>query len=136
MKVLVAEDENFSRTILTSMIERWGYEPIVVENGEQALEVLQQEDAPNLILLDWYMPGMSGLEVLQKEKKKKNLKLPYIILLTANAEKEDVLQGINAGANDYVLKPYDRDDLKTRIDRGKHIVELQLSSKQESSPEE
>lgn len=136
MKVLVAEDENFSRTILTSMIERWGYEPIVVENGEQALEVLQQEDAPNLILLDWYMPGMSGLEVLQKVRNPKNLKLPYIILLTANAEKEDVLQGINAGANDYVLKPYDRDDLKTRIDRGKHIVELQLSSKQESSPEE
>jgi len=130
MNVLVAEDEKFSRTILTSMIERWGYDPVMAENGQQALEILQKEDAPKLVLLDWYMPEMNGLEVLQNVRKQCISKLPYIILLTANAEKKDVVLGISAGANDYILKPYDRDDLKERLEKGKLVVEQQLALEQ------
>jgi len=125
MNVLVAEDENFSRTILTSIIERWGYTPVVAENGQQAWDIMQKEDAPDLVLLDWYMPEMNGLEVLQNVRKQYTSKLPYIILLTANADKKDVVQGITAGANDYILKPYDRDELKERLERGRLIVEQQ-----------
>lgn len=131
MNVLVAEDEKFSRAILTSMIERWGYNPMVVENGRQAWDILKKEDAPKLVLLDWYMPEMNGLEVLQNVRNQSNSKLPYIIILTANAEKKDVMQGISAGANDYILKPYDRDELRVRLDRGKRIVELQESLEQD-----
>ncbi|NMC12824.1 MAG: response regulator [Chloroflexi bacterium] len=132
MQVLVAEDEKFSRTILTSMVERWGYEPVVVENGQQAWDVLQKADAPKLVLLDWYMPEMNGLEVIQKVRSQSNSRLPYIILLTANAEKDDVVQGITAGANDYILKPYDRDELHDRIEKGKRIVESLLLVNKES----
>ncbi|MBN1537629.1 MAG: response regulator [Anaerolineales bacterium] len=127
MQVLVAEDEKFSRTILASMIERWGYETIVAENGQQAWDILQKEDAPKLVLLDWYMPEMNGLEVIQNVRSMSDSKLPYIILLTSNAEKKDVVEGISAGANDYILKPYDRDELRDRLERGRQIVDLQLA---------
>jgi CheY-like chemotaxis protein len=133
MNVLVAEDEKFSRKILTSMIERWGYQPIVAENGQQAWDILQKMDAPPLILLDWFMPGMSGLEVIQNVRKQCNSKLPYIIVLTANAEKNDVVQGITAGANDYILKPYDRDELRERLDKGRQIVEHQQGTTEKDS---
>ncbi len=135
MNVLVAEDEKFSRAILTSMIERWGYQAVVAENGQQAWDILQKVDAPLLILLDWYMPEMNGLEVLQNVRKQCNSKLPYIILVTANAEKKDVMQGIAAGANDYILKPYDRDELKERLDKGRLIVEQQQASQPQATPE-
>lgn len=130
MNVLVAEDEKFSRTILTSMIERWGYKPVVAENGQQAWDILQKEDAPKLVLLDWGMPEMNGLEVLQNVRKQYNSKLPYIILLTANAEKNAVVQGISAGANDYIIKPYDRDELKERLEKGRRVVEQQQALQQ------
>lgn len=131
MDVLVAEDEKFSRAILTSMIERWGYTTVVAENGQQAWDIMQKEDAPKLVLLDWYMPELNGLEVLQNIRKQNNSKLPYIILLTANAEKKDVVQGISAGANDYILKPYDRDELKERLERGRIIVDQMLAMQQD-----
>lgn len=135
MNVLVAEDEKFSRAILTSMIERWGYQAVVAENGQQAWDILQKTDAPQLVLLDWFMPEMNGLEVIQNVRKQCNSKLPYIILLTANAEKKDVVQGIIAGANDYILKPYDRDELQERLEKGRQVVEQQQASQPQATPE-
>lgn len=130
MDVLVAEDEKFSRAILTAMIERWGYTPVEAENGQKAWDILQKEEAPPLVLLDWYMPEMNGLEVIQNVRNQSSSKLPYIILLTSNSEKKDVLQGISAGANDYILKPYDRDELKERLERGRLTVEQQQALQQ------
>jgi CheY-like chemotaxis protein len=129
MNVLVVEDEKFSRTILISMVERWGYTPLIAENGSQAWDILQKADAPEMVLLDWYMPEMNGLEVIQNVRGQSNSKLPYIILITSNAEKKDVVRGITAGANDYILKPYDRDELRERLEVGRRMVELQLVSK-------
>jgi len=125
MKVLVAEDDLTSRTILTAILQKWGYEVVSAVDGEQALEVLQQPDAPKLALLDWSMPGLSGVEVCSRLRDKQINDSIYIIILTAKSEKKNIVEGLNAGANDYIIKPYDNDELQARINVGKRMVEIQ-----------
>ena len=125
MKVLVAEDDLTSRTILTAILQKWGYEVISAVDGEQALEMLQQPDAPKLALLDWSMPGLSGVEVCSRLRDKQINDSIYIIILTAKSEKKNIVEGLNAGANDYIIKPYDNDELQARINVGKRMVEIQ-----------
>ena len=92
IKILIAEDDLTSRTILSSMVEKWDFEPIEVDNGKRALEDLIKEDAPTLALLDWSMPEMDGLEVIQNIRCRANFEQPYIIFVTAKADKEDVMK--------------------------------------------
>ncbi len=125
MKVLVAEDDLTSRTILTAILQKWGYEVISAVDGEQALELLQQPEAPRLVLLDWSMPGLSGVEVCGRLRKNQTNDSIYIIILTAKSEKKHIVEGLNAGANDYIVKPYDNDELQARINVGKRMVEIQ-----------
>ncbi len=125
MKVLIAEDEPVSRRILKATLDKWGYEVIVACDGDEAWQMLQLEDAPSLVILDWMMPGMDGIEVCQKVRKSDHLKLIYIILLTAKDRKEDLVWGLQAGADDYITKPFDLRELRARMQVGQRILKLQ-----------
>ena len=127
MRVLIAEDDLTSRTILTAILKKWGHDPIITEDGNAAWDALQQPDAPKLVLLDWNMPGMEGLELCRRLRENVSSNPPYIILLTGRVEKTDIVQGLEAGANDYVTKPYDREELQARIRVGQRMLDMQAS---------
>jgi diguanylate cyclase (GGDEF)-like protein len=127
MKILIAEDDLTSRSILTAILKKWGFDPVVTEDGGKAWEVLQQPDAPRLILLDWNMPAMDGVEICRRLREIVSSNPPYVILLTARDEKGDIVQGLEAGANDYVAKPYDSRELQARIGVGQRMLEMQAN---------
>lgn len=127
MKVLIAEDDLTSRSILKAILTKWGYEPVVTTDGVSAWEALQRPDAPKLVLLDWNMPGMDGIEVCRRLRAAESTNPPYVILLTGRSEKGDIVRGLSAGANDYVAKPYDHEELQARIAVGQRMLELQAS---------
>jgi phosphoserine phosphatase RsbU/P len=124
MKVLIAEDELTSRAMLKAALSKMGYECVVAADGREAWEVLRHPDAPHLLILDWMMPEMDGLELCRKLRERKDNPF-YIIILTSRAEKDDIVRGLEAGADDYITKPYDFDELKARINVGRRILELQ-----------
>jgi sigma-B regulation protein RsbU (phosphoserine phosphatase) len=125
VKILIAEDERVSRRLLELTLTHWGHEVIVTEHGEEAWAVLQREDAPSLAILDWMMPGMDGLEICRRVRERKDSSLTYILLLTAKSSKANIVEGLIAGANDYVTKPFDRDELRARVRVGETVVDLQ-----------
>lgn len=127
MRVLIAEDDVVSRKILSSVLEKEGFHVVVTCNGEEAWAGLQAEDAPSLAVLDWMMPGMDGPEVCRRIRAMENPRPVYIILLTGKSERIDVIEGLNAGADDYVTKPFDATELKARIDVGRRMVGLQTT---------
>jgi two-component system, cell cycle response regulator len=125
VKVLIAEDDRTSRTLLAAMIVKWGYDPLVAEDGGQAWQALQQPDHPRLVLLDWNMPVLDGLEVCRRLRALDSTDPPYVILLTGRTEKGDIVHGLEAGANDYVAKPYDHEELHARLQVGRRTLRLQ-----------
>ena len=127
MRVLIAEDDNAYRKLLETNLAKWGYEIIMAEDGNQAWEILSKDDAPNLAVLDWMMPGMDGVEVCKKVRGRERGPFTYLILLTAKSEKENVLSGFDAGADDYIVKPFDRLELKARLSVGERMVNLELN---------
>lgn len=127
MKVLIAEDEPDSRQLLQIMVGRWGYEPQPVRDGAEAWEALQQEDAPPLALLDIMMPRMDGLEVCRRAKQRERNQPFYVIMLTAKTLPKEIVTGLEAGADDYLTKPFDPNELRARIKVGERILELQQS---------
>lgn len=125
MKVLVADDEPMSRRLIEASLKRWQYEVVVAEDGYQAFDILQQPDAPKLAVLDWLMPRMDGLEVCRKIREKQGEPYRYIVLLTGKQQRSDVIEGLDAGADDYVIKPFEPDELRVRLRTGKRILFLQ-----------
>jgi sigma-B regulation protein RsbU (phosphoserine phosphatase) len=125
VRVLIAEDDAVSRHLLEATLGKWGYEVVVTTDGLQALEVLSRADAPSLAILDWMMPGLDGAQVCLKARELAGERLLYMILLTAKGRKEDIVEGLTAGADDYVIKPFDRSELKARISAGERILRLQ-----------
>ncbi len=125
MKVLIADDSAISRRLLEVALRTWGYEVVVASNGDEAWESLQGPDAPRLAILDWMMPGMSGPEVCRRVRAKNDERYTYILLVTSRSDKEDLIEGMEAGADDYITKPFDRNELKVRLGPGRRIVELQ-----------
>jgi len=125
MKILVADDELVSRTLIESYLQYWGYVPVCVSQGKEALEALKAPDAPAMAILDWMMPYMSGPEVCQAVQKLQKPIPPYLILVTSKADKRDIVRGLQAGAQDYVTKPYDVNELQARVDVGRRMVQLQ-----------
>ena len=108
MRVLIAEDDAVSRRILETLLLKWGYEVIITLDGEAAWEVLQGPNAPSLAILDVMMPGIDGLELCRRLRLTPGGAPPYIILLTATQGVREIVRGIEAGADDYLTKPYDR----------------------------
>jgi phosphoserine phosphatase RsbU/P len=125
MKILIAEDDAVSRRVLETALSRWGHEVVVGCDGGQAWEVLQTDDAPHLAILDWMMPTMDGVELVRRVRNKANGRLSYLILLTARASKEDVALALDAGADDYIVKPFDAKELRARVNAGIRILDLQ-----------
>lgn len=127
MRILIAEDEPMSRRLLENVLIKWGYDVVVTSDGSQAWEVLQQENAPLLAILDWMMPGLNGPQICRMARHLPQALSTHIILLTAKGEKNDIVTGLAAGANDYVTKPFDSEELRARVQVGARMVELQLS---------
>lgn len=127
MKILIAEDDPVSRRILEATLTRWGYELEVATDGEQAWAALRTADAPRLAILDWMMPGIDGVEICRRLREAEGDRPAYLILLTAKGEKDDIVTGLEAGANDYVTKPFDREELRARVHVGERVVSLQNS---------
>lgn len=125
VRVLIAEDDAVSRRLLESTLRRWGYEVAVVVDGREAWAALEQPDAPALAVLDWMMPGLDGVDVCRRVRGQTRPTPPYIILLTAKTRREDVVEGLEAGADDFVAKPFDRDELRARLQVGVRMVTLQ-----------
>lgn len=125
MKVLIAEDDPVSRRLLQAALAKWGYEVTVTTNGREAWNALQNPNAPSLLVLDWLMPEMDGVEVCREARKSDALKSSYIILLTSRGSKEDIVQGLEAGADDYVTKPFDHGELRARVQVGSRVIQLQ-----------
>ena len=124
MKVLVAEDEAISRRLLQNYLEKWGHEVTLTENGVEAWERFQEADYP-LVISDWTMPEMDGLELIRRIRSSDRSGYVYVILLTARAQKEDVVEGMDVGADDFVSKPFDRDELRVRLREGERIIRLE-----------
>jgi sigma-B regulation protein RsbU (phosphoserine phosphatase) len=125
IEVLVAEDEPVSRRLLERSLEQWGFQPVVCPDGAEALRRLRAPDAPRIAILDWVMPSVDGIDVCRAIRDIETPTQPYLILLTARSRPEDVVAGLGAGADDYITKPVDRDELQARLQVGMRIVGLQ-----------
>jgi DNA-binding response OmpR family regulator len=122
-RILVAEDNAISRELICTRLEKWGYEVVVTQNGTEAMAELRKPDAPSVAILDWMMPGMDGLEICRRVREVD--RLIYIILLTARSGTENLVAGLGAGADDYLVKPFDKDELQARLLVGLRVVKLQ-----------
>jgi two-component system cell cycle response regulator len=125
MKILIAEDDPVSRRLLQVKLGQWGHDVLLAGNGEEAWQLLQQPDAPQLAILDWMMPGMDGVQVCREVRKRADGQYTYLLLLTARGQKEDIVEGIEAGADDYLTKPFDLPELQARLRSGQRILDLQ-----------
>lgn len=127
MKVLIADDDQITRSVGKALLLKWGYEVVEAEDGEQAWNILEQEDSPRLVVVDWMMPGMDGPELCRRLRETGDKSYHYIILLTSRDSKEDIIGGLNAGADDYITKPFMPQELEVRLRVGGRILALQES---------
>jgi CheY-like chemotaxis protein len=127
MKMLIAEDNPATLLYLHSTLSEWGFDVLTACDGTQAWQKLQYNGSPKLVLLDWKMPGMDGIEVCRRLRQADQAEPAYVILLTSKVAKEDIVAGLAAGANDYITKPFDPSELQARLRVGARMVELQQS---------
>jgi len=125
MKILAAEDNPVFQSMLRSMLTKWGYEVILAGDGNQAWSALQEECPPRLAILDWMMPGLDGVEVCRRLRAANREPYVYVLLLTARTDSQDLVEGMEAGADDYLTKPFNATELRARLRAGRRIVELQ-----------
>ncbi|MBV8732555.1 MAG: diguanylate cyclase [Acidobacteriia bacterium] len=125
MKILAAEDNPISQSMLRSMLTKWGYEVITATDGNEAWRALQMPDAPQMAILDWMMPGQDGVEVCRQLRAVGREPYTYVLLLTARSDAQDLVEALDAGADDYLTKPFNSSELRARLRAGRRIVELQ-----------
>jgi len=127
LRILIAEDEAATRVLLESRLSQWGFDPVSVPNGLEAWEALRRGDGPKLALVDRMMPGMEGAELCRRirQKEKDGDTYTYMILVTAKGSVEHVVEGLDAGADDYLVKPFHEEELRARVRAGRRIVRLQ-----------
>ena len=124
-RVLIAEDDTVTRLILKNWILRWGYEIVVVENGNDAWEVLQQERAPEVVILDWEMPGIDGIELCRRLRDKSRPYYHYILMVTSSADELDAVHALESGADDCIGKPFGEAEIRARLHVASRILALQ-----------
>jgi diguanylate cyclase (GGDEF)-like protein len=125
MRVLAAEDNPVFQSMLKTMLTRWGYDAVMARDGSEAWNLLQRADAPRLAVLDWMMPGLDGVEICRRIRSANREPYVYILLLTARTESQDLIEGMDAGADDYLTKPFNAHELRVRIRAGRRILDLQ-----------
>jgi len=125
MKVLAAEDNPVSQSMLRAMLTRWGYEAVIARDGNEAWQTLEAGDGPRLAVLDWMMPGLDGVEVCRRVRAVAREPYVYMILLTARSASQDLVEGMDAGADDYLTKPFEPQELRVRLRAGRLVLYLQ-----------
>jgi two-component system cell cycle response regulator len=125
MKILAAEDNVVFQSMLRTMLTKWGYDVTIARDGVEAWQTLQLQDSPRLAILDWMMPGMDGVEVCRRVRAAGREPYVYILLLTARTESQDLVEGMDAGADDYLTKPFNTHELRVRLRAGRRILDLQ-----------
>jgi two-component system cell cycle response regulator len=127
MRILIADDSIVSRHLLDATLRKWGYEVVVACDGVEAWNALQAAEGPMVAILDWVMPGLTGPEVCRRvrEREKEKDTYTYLLLLTSKSLKEDLIEGMESGADDYITKPFDQHELKVRLRAGTRIIDLQ-----------
>lgn len=127
MRILIAEDDMTSRTVLAEVLRKRGHEVVATANGREAWDALRAPGAPDMAVLDWMMPEMDGPEVVRRVRALKADYPPYLLLLTARGDKNDLVAGLEAGANDYVTKPFHPGELSARVEVGVRMMALQAA---------
>jgi phosphoserine phosphatase RsbU/P len=127
LDVLVAEDDPVQRHLIASSLKAWGFRPVVCADGDEAWKVLESQDAPLLMILDWMMPGVEGIEICRRLKAKDPNRPSYVILLTARGEVGNIVEGLRAGADDYILKPFHPEEFHARVRNGARLIGLQVN---------
>jgi len=125
MRILIAEDDAVSRRVLQTLLGKWGHEVICTCDGAAAWEAIQRDDAPALLMLDWMMPGIDGIELVRRTRLELCTRPFYIILLTAKGSKENIVEGFEAGVDDFITKPFHSEELRARVNAGVRILQLQ-----------
>ena len=125
MRMLIADDDCTSRAMLAAVLKKGGHEVVETADGEEALAALEGEDAPILAILDWVMPKVAGLEVVKRIRARPDGGRYYLLMLTSRSDKSDLVAGLEAGANDYLSKPFDPGELRARVEVGRRLVEMQ-----------
>ncbi|MGH7471157.1 MAG: response regulator [Longimicrobiales bacterium] len=125
MHVLVADDEAVFRNLLQQFLKHWGHSVTTAANGEEAWDVLVQPEPPTLAMLDWMMPRLDGPELCRRIRTMDETKATYVILVTARRDRGDIVTGLKAGADDYVIKPFDSEELRARVAVGERVISLQ-----------
>jgi sigma-B regulation protein RsbU (phosphoserine phosphatase) len=125
MKILIADDDAITRRLLETILSKWGYEVQIAQDGDEAWAALQGEGAPKLAILDWMMPGLDGVEICRRARQRMDSPYVYMMLLTSKIRKEDIIEGMDAGADDYLTKPFNRHELEVRLRAGLRILDLQ-----------
>ena len=126
MRILIAEDDDTSRIVLATVLTKDGYDVTPTDDGGAAWEVLQKPDAPRLAILDLMMPGIDGLELVRRVRAIPSVAPPYLIIVSTKSEKSDVIAALDAGANDYLTKPFDPGELRARIEVGRRMIEMRF----------
>ncbi|HHL71731.1 MAG TPA: fused response regulator/phosphatase [Bacteroidetes bacterium] len=124
-RVLVADDDNITRRLLQATLQKYGHDVTAVDTGDKAWDMLQDPMSPQLLILDWVMPGMDGPEIVRRLRESEMERYHYVILLTAKTQKDDVIKGLEAGADDFITKPFDKNELLFRLRAGERIIELE-----------
>lgn len=122
LPIIIAEDDLVSRTLISNLMAKWGFKAVVTQDGHEAMKALRAEPGPALAILDWMMPGMDGVEVCRRIRERN--KIVYLIILTSRGTKENIVEGLHAGADDYLIKPFDTNELLARIQVGFRILDL------------
>ena len=125
MKILIAEDDKISRLMLEKHLQKWGYEFISTSNGAEAWDVIKKGSPPRIAILDWMMPELDGAELCDMIRQTYLPGYIYVILLTAKGSKDDIVKGLDAGADDYLVKPFHHEELRARIRSGERIIRLE-----------
>lgn len=125
MKILIAEDDNTSRTMLEAVLQKFGHDVIKTCDGAEAWQVIQGPDAPRMVILDWSMPEIDGLELCRRIRTMTTDQPPFIIMLTSRDSRKEIVTGLDAGADDYLIKPYDPEELRARVNVGRRMIEIQ-----------